>query len=528
MATAKSKTSDGEKILSELLGAVKKAQDGAIWGNLDVKVKHSGKEIILPADPTDMSYDSAIAHLELVKAEEEQEFDVQELVAGAPWDSLVAVYRALQKIYGVVVAQSQQTFFGEIKPDFISVKTGTKPTDVVMVPHGQMKLPNVADPITVKIHPRGTFIIGTVKKRDRARIVEIAETARRIIREESVYKSKAIKLMVDEEGNLVLTQQPEFLDLEGVREDDIIHTREVENLIRVNVFSPLKNTAACRKHRIPLKRGILMEGPYGTGKSLTARVTARVANDNDWTFIMLNRSKGLKSALELARMYQPCVIFAEDVDRNADRTDESVNDLVNVLDGVDTKTNEIMVVLTTNHIELIDKSLLRPGRFDAVISLSNPDADASQRLVRKYTGELLAGDADLTKVGEVLDGISPAAIREVVERAKLAMLSEDRSSLSPDDLYTAGYGMQRHLKLLTDPVAPKGPKELLWQGMLGLVKEAGGIAGDTEEAMLYLRKIVEKSDGIANAVNGVTTLAKGAAASSKAADDKAGLILKKF
>src|SRR5690606_35602369 len=143
----------------------------------------------------------------------------------------------------------------------------------------------------------------------------------------------------------------------------MIHTKETDALIRTNIFSPLKHTEACRKHKIPLKRGILLEGKYGTGKSLTARVTAKVAVDNGWTFIMLNRAQGLRAAIEFARTYQPCVIFAEDIDRVADREDENVNDLVNMLDGVVTKDMEMMICLTTNFIEKIDQALLRPGRF---------------------------------------------------------------------------------------------------------------------------------------------------------------------
>ena len=249
---AKAAVKSGGDILRDLVRTLDQAQDGAIWNKIDTKVEHSGCKIILPADPANMSYDAAIATLEQVKKDEEQEYDCHELVNGAPWDSLVAVFKALQRIYGIVSPQSVQTFFGEMRPDFVSVRCGHRPEDIIMVPQGQMTIPNITKPINVSLHRQGALISGVVRRRDQARIAEIVATAREIIRTESVYKGKAIKLTVDHDGDVILTQQPEFLDLGDVRESDIIHNRDVENLIKVNVFSPLKNTAACRKHGIPL------------------------------------------------------------------------------------------------------------------------------------------------------------------------------------------------------------------------------------------------------------------------------------
>lgn len=472
------------KSLVDALNAAQSVDPKVDWTKIDTQVKFEGKQISLPADPAHMDYDVAIQTIGRVRDQENQEFDVRELVKGAPWDTLVAVYRAMQDIYGVVLAQSVQTFFGEIKPDFVTVVTGHGPLDRVQVPMGQMSLPGVKEPVNIVMRPEGTYVLGTVRRRDRAILVEIANRARDIIRTNSVYKAKAIRLNVDDDGALGLDEQPEFLDLTKVKEADIIHTAETAAMIRTNVFAPLKNTEACRANRIPLKRGILLEGKYGTGKSLTARVTAKIATDNGWTFIMLNRSQGLKAAIEFAREYQPCVIFAEDIDRAADRSDEGVNDLVNLLDGMISKTMEMMVVLTTNYIENIDRALLRPGRFDAVISIDAPDAETAQRIIRSYSAGLLADDADLTGVGEVTAGMIPASIREVVERAKLSMLTEGRKSISPDDLRISAIGMQRHMALLAPKPADKSAAEVFADSFTKLVTGAigGMVHGDEDGA----------------------------------------------
>ena len=460
------------------------------WTKIDTHIKFEGKEITLPGDPSQMDYDDAINTIARIRDQENQQFDVNELVEGAPWDTLVAVYRAMQEIYGVVLAQNQKTWFGEIKPEYVTIVTGPNPEHRIQVPSGQMSLPGVEAPIHIVMRPQGTFVIGTVRRRDRARLVEIANRARAIIREQSVYKSKAIRLNVDDDGNLDLNQQPEFLDLATVKEDDVIHTQETEGLIRTNIFAPLKYTAAARANRIPLKRGILLEGKYGCGKSLTARVTAKIAIDNGWTFIMLNRAEGLKAAIEFARQYQPCVIFAEDIDRAADRTEDGVNDLVNLLDGMISKTMEMMVVLTTNFIEKIDQALLRPGRFDAVIPIDAPDAITAQRIIRAYAAGLLSADANLAQVGEVTKGMIPASIREVVERAKLSMLIESRNEITPEDLRISAIGMQRHMDLLAPKSAGQSHAEKFAEAFVGLIGNAVIKVGDdmaTEDDVTHAR-----------------------------------------
>jgi SpoVK/Ycf46/Vps4 family AAA+-type ATPase len=198
--------------------------------------------------------------------------------------------------------------------------------------------------------------------------------------------------------------------------------------------------------------------------------------DNDWTFIMLDKAQGLGAAIEFARTYQPCVIFAEDIDRYAaDRDDDDVNKLVNLLDGMLTKDNEMMVVLTTNFIDNIDPALLRPGRFDAIISIEVPDADTAIRLVRHYARELIPESVDLSEAGNVLSGQIPATIREVVERSKVLMLMEDRDILTADDLLSVATDMAKHIALLEGKPAEKSAGDRLVDVMSEVINSAGGI-----------------------------------------------------
>ena len=197
---------------------------------------------------------------------------------------------------------------------------------------------------------------------------------------------------------------------------------------------------------------------------------------------MIAKAEGLSAALNAAQRYQPAVVFAEDIDRFGDRTKESVNDLVNLMDGLIPANAAVMTVLTTNFVEQIDRALLRPGRLDAVVSIDAPDAETVGRLIRLYGAELLAADVGLEQAGEILQGQIPATVAEVVKRAKLAMLTEDREALSEADLVTAAESMKRHLALLEGIKPPRSKGDILAECLREVILDAD-VMGD------FLRKL---------------------------------------
>ena len=442
------------------------------WTKIDTPLEHMGKKIVLPGDPTDMSYDAAIATLQRVKAAEAQVYSVHEVIGGAlPWDSFVATFMAMQEMYGVVLPQTTKSWFGDRNPAFLTVRTGPNPKDLIQVPMGQIVLPGMTNPIIFSLDQNGAYISGTVTKKEMATVVDIAVRARKILSENSIYKGKSIRLRVTENGGaLDVSMEPEFFDVRGVHETDMIHNETTAKIIRTSIHAPIKHTEACKRNKIPLKRGILLEGKYGTGKTLTARVTAKVAIDNGWTFIVLSHARGLQAALKTAEMYQPAVVFAEDIDRFGDRSQETVNDLINLMDGLVKQGSAIMTVLTTNHVELIDKALLRPGRLDAVISIDPPDAATVEKLIRHYGGAELPEDVSLVRTGELLSGQIPATVAEIVKRAKLSMLTEDRTALVEDDLVTAAESMNRHMALLADIPTPKSRSQKLGDAVASVIE----------------------------------------------------------
>ncbi len=141
----------------------------------------------------------------------------------------------------------------------------------------------------------------------------------------------------------------------------------------------------------------------------------------------------------------------------ADRT-VKIDDILNTIDGVQSKNTEIMVALTTNHVEQINKAMLRPGRLDAVIDVTPPDAPAARKLMRLYGRTRLDAADTLERAGLVLAGQIPAVIREAVERAKLYAIGRAGGGqfvITDQDIADAAAGMQQHLDLLETKVPSK-------------------------------------------------------------------------
>jgi len=417
------------------------------------------KQIVLPHA---MDYKEGIKWLQRKDEEQSRKVSINEQVNAYPLDGALALHKAMARKYGWNHLIPTPGFFGDRPPAMIGIRTGTGIGDVVQVPWGRIEIPGVNGYIETQItisDKQPKFVIGgVVMRKHEAEVAELAKLAREIVQAESVYRGKAVRIKFFEDPKQVediADFNPKFIDVQSVREEELIFPKDIHALVRTNLFTPIEKTAVCRKHKIPLKRGILLAGPYGVGKTLTANVAAKKCVENGWTFVYLESVRDLQQAIHFAKQYSPAMIFAEDIDqvvRSDQRRDEEINGILNTIDGVDTKSSEIIVALTTNHVENISKAMLRPGRLDAVINVPAPDAEAAQRLVRLYARTLLDAKENLDQVGVALANRIPAVIREVVERAKLAAIShteeEDKLRITADDLLIAAHGMTQHLELL--------------------------------------------------------------------------------
>ena len=429
-------------------------------GPMDYEVEHTGKKIILPGEPDPMPLLQAAEILEQMHEEQEQEVAISEIIRSAHFvDGLVAFTDAMEDVFGWTRAVTVHTFFGPKPPMFVDVPVGVNESRRVIT--GRFEMPNVKGWVQVgSTEEKGVTVFqiqGRTIRKFQPLFEALAERTRQLVKERSIFRNKSFELLFNEEGK-ISDDPPVFIDLSGT--ETPIFSHETEAAIQANILTPIQHSQRCRDMRIPLKRGVLLEGPYGTGKTLVSRQAGQEAVKHGWTHIVIREPKNLAPTLEFARKFQPCVVFVEDIDREMEGEDRTskIDAILNTLDGVDSKNSEVMVVFTSNHAERINRAMLRPGRLDAVISVQNPDASAAMRLAKVYGGQLIDPNADYLEAGEALQGQSPAVIRETVERAKLYSMNRvaagEQFFLTPEALRDAGATMTRQLSLLEEKVAP--------------------------------------------------------------------------
>jgi hypothetical protein len=383
---------------------------------------HPGSSIILP---NGMTYSRARSILDRMQEEAETVRNHSRHYLYRPYDGAVAVAAVMKSMFGVVIgAQSGGGFFSPPEPpETKTVKVS--PTETIEVPWGRVIIPAL-DKTEVHIHgvrhPEHGVIsyveIYTPKKyADKAKA--FLDAIDEHLRTKSIYRGKAI----------VGTEEPEFMDLDTIRPEEIVFSDEVLSTLEGTLWSVLRHREVLKADGVRIKRALLLEGPYGTGKTSAGQLTALEAVQNGWTFIAARPGRdNINEVLRTAKLYQPAVVFIEDVDNQTSTSDkDEVAQLLETFDGVTGKGSELALLMTTNHFERIHKGMLRPGRIDAIVEVAGLDRAGVERLVRAVVSpDRLAADVDFDKVYEAMTieihgekiEFYPAFIREALERAK--------------------------------------------------------------------------------------------------------------
>ncbi len=439
-------------------------------------IRGDDQAIILPKD---MKHKDAAEWIMKIHQREETEIETQHTVEAYPTEGAIAFNRALDEKFGFYqqVEKITQGFFGpDVEPPktiFVKVGVGKR----VSVPWGRVMVPNIEGYIETGFTlSNGRCVLslkGKTKRKFEHLFDEVAELTQKYVLEDSIYRGKAIDYCFrspDDDGFNPFEDCPQFINVAKTNPSDLIFAQDVFDQVDTSLFTPVRAIKAMREMKIPFKRGVLLIGDYGVGKSLCALVTAKLCEDAGITFIRVSPAYRLGEAIEFARSFQPCLVFCEDIDRAVTSGDRNVNidELLNIIDGIDSKSTEIMVVLTSNNLGSIHEAMLRPGRLDAVVHVTAPDGDAVQRLIQLYGRGMVPKDADLVKVGELLQGHNPAIVREAVERAKLGQIRRcangetKNGKLSAADLEIAARGLctERNLVKESRKVVPSTSEKL--------------------------------------------------------------------
>jgi ATP-dependent 26S proteasome regulatory subunit len=255
----------------------------------------------------------------------------------------------------------------------------------------------------------------------------------RLMNEHNVYRGRVLELRVrhfhDDEGAPLTVRT-----LPAIAREQIVLPDGVLERIERTTFGMSRHAERLRASGRHLRRGLLLHGPPGVGKTLTAMYLATQMPDRTVVLLTGAGLGTISTSVDLATALAPAIVILEDVDLVAmDRTFEPTNsilfELLNAMDGLDAD-HDVLFVLTTNAPQRIEPALAaRPGRIDQAVELPLPDAGGRRRLLELYgEGLQLALDGGDKLVAE-LDGTSPAFIRELLRRG--ALVAAERSDDGP-------------------------------------------------------------------------------------------------
>ena len=230
------------------------------------------------------------------------------------------------------------------------------------------------------------------------------------------------------------------VQIPNVSWDDVGGLDELKDELREAVEWPIKHKEAYDYVNVETPKGVLLHGPPGTGKTLIAKALAKMTESN---FISVKgpellskwvgeSEKGVREIFRKARQAAPCIIFLDEIDAlvprrgsgNSDShvTENIVSQILTEIDGLE-ELHNVLIIGATNRLDIVDEALLRPGRFDRIIEVGNPNSKGRKHIFDIHTKKKpLESNVDIKKLVDMTDGFSGAEIAAITNRAALVAL----------------------------------------------------------------------------------------------------------
>jgi proteasome regulatory subunit len=228
------------------------------------------------------------------------------------------------------------------------------------------------------------------------------------------------------------------------------------NEIREAVELPLKRPELFTRIGIEPPKGVLLHGPPGTGKTLLAKAVAHETNAHFMRVVgseLVQKYIGegarlVRELFDMAKTKAPTIIFIDEIDAvGASRTDANTSGdrevqrtLMQLLAGMDGFENrgDVKIIGATNRIDILDRALLRPGRFDRIIEIPLPNDAGRLSILKVHTRGLTIDDSvDLSVIAQLTEGKNGADLHAICMEAGMFAIRKDRPTITQEDFLAA-------------------------------------------------------------------------------------------
>lgn len=435
------------------------------------KYEESQKQRIIEVCQSNMKYADVLGFIEgEIKQSKKMASFKYTLLCWKP-DGVYQLNRAINEVFGSAVSKEDKSPSGNSNIDTVDVilADGSR----TKVPFGKISLEELGEDSEININydsDRHLLLVkGQCQFKYQSLIDDIVERTKELLATESIYKNQALEIT-----NL---SEPKIMTLAGIDKQFMVLSKKTEfelQPLRSRILYPEK----CIAKGVPLKYGCLLEGKYGTGKTLLAFKLAKDAVNNGWSFVYLKDPSLLAETLRMCKVVDRSghgvIVFVEDIDQvTRGNRDSAMQDILNTLDGGDTKDMNVITLFTTNHIELIEPTFLRGKRIGSVITMDCLDAETAERFIRETFSEAegYSVDDDLSDVCNYIAKaqIAPAFMAEIVESTKSKLIFTEETHVTSFHIKTSVESYQRQVGLASKKAVIETPADKLAAGLIGLL-----------------------------------------------------------
>ena len=302
------------------------------------------------------------------------------------------------------------------KPDYNEINTGPgKRVNVLTM--GRLLLRRGDSRLSVRIkftrHGERAWIAVEGAAGIKTEVKQFAAGIDKAVKKLQLYKAQKLKYT----GSL------EFLQPGDRTWDDLSLLPELKEELMANTVGFLKRSRELAKYGIPRKRGLILAGKPGTGKTLISKVL--MSNSPGITCLaadpaLLVHARYIRELYDIAGDLKPSIVFLEDIDLIGEcrsgpgARGEALNELLDILDGVK-ECSEVVTIATTNYAEALDDALSqRPSRFDRVITMRPPGKELRREIVHNLCRRIPLDPAVQDHVVSMTEGYTPAQVQEVI------------------------------------------------------------------------------------------------------------------